>query len=439
MDIRGIPKNVTIPADKIKHALSEGVIFDGSSVAGYAEIHESDMRLHPDLSTFCILPINSADGDKYKTATIICDVYDSNGKPFLGDPRLALKELIKKTNKNGYNYYTGPEFEFFLFRLENDEPTLNVSDFGGYFDLMPVDRCETVRKDIVNYLHGFKGYSKNSKGKIQPKQYFDIEAVHHEVAPGQQEIDFKYSDALNSADRVFLLKFAIKTVAQRNGYWATFMPKPLADVNGSGMHVHQSLIADQKKPVKNIFYDKQNRYGLSKEALYFIGGMLKNAQATCAILASWVNSYKRLIPGYEAPTYISWANRNRSTLIRIPSGHDMSMRIEVRNPDPAGNPYLQYAVMLASGMDGIKHKIKPTEPVEKDLYKLDRVVIDKMNIQELPGDLGEALQLFEKSKLMREALGEHIFNNFLFVKKMEWDEYRSQVTEWEIEKFLPIL
>jgi glutamine synthetase len=439
MDIRGIPKNVTKPADKLEPALTEGVIFDGSSVAGYAEIHESDMRLHPDLNTFCILPANSQDGDKYKTATIICDVFDSMGKPFEGDPRFILKSLINKVIKKGYNYYTGPEFEFFLFRLENDEPSLNVSDYGGYFDLMPVDRCETVRKDIVNYLYDFKGYSKAKNGKLQQIPYFDIEAVHHEVAPGQQEIDFRYTDALNSADRVFLLKFAIKTVAQRNGYWATFMPKPLAEVNGSGMHVHQSLIAADKKQMRNVFYDERNKYGLSKEALYFMAGLLENARANCAILASWVNSYKRLIPGYEAPTYISWANKNRSALIRIPSGRGMSTRLEVRNPDPAGNPYLQYAAMLGAGMNGIEKKIKPPEPVEKDIYKLDKKATREMNIAELPGDLGEALHLLEESKLMRATLGKHIINNFLFVKGMEWDEYRAQVTEWEIEKFLPIL
>jgi glutamine synthetase len=397
------------------------------------------MRLHPDLHTFCILPGNSENGDKYKTATIICDVFDSNGKPFDGDPRLVLKSLIKKINKKGYNYYTGPEFEFFLFKLENDEPTLNVSDFGGYFDLMPVDRCETVRKDIVNYLQSFKGYTKTSKNKLAEVPYFDIEAVHHEVAPGQQEIDFKYTNALDSADRVFLVKFAIKTVAQRSGYWASFMPKPLADVNGSGMHVHQSLIADNKKPMKNIFYDKKNKHGLSNEALYFIGGMIKNARATCAILASWVNSYKRLVPGYEAPTYISWANQNRSALIRIPSGREISTRLEVRHPDPAGNPYLQYAVMLASGIDGIENKIKPPEPVEKDIYKLDKKTIDQMKIEALPGDLGEALQQLEESKLMQQTLGKHIMTNFLHVKRMEWEEYRAQVTEWEIDRFLPIL
>jgi len=415
------------------------VIFDGSSIAGYAEIHESDMRLHPDMNSFCILPEDTYGDDKYKTATIICDVYDSNGREFEGDPRLVLKNLIKKINKKGLNYYTGPEFEFFLFKLENDEPSLNVSDYGGYFDLMPVDRCETVRKEIVNYLYNFKGYMKNSKGKLNEKQYFDIEAVHHEVAPGQQEIDFRYSDALSSADRVFLVKFAIKTVAQRNGYWATFMPKPLPDVNGSGMHVHQSLLADQKKPIKNIFYDKKNKYGLSNLALYFIGGILENARANCAILASWVNSYKRLVPGYEAPTYISWANMNRSALVRIPSGRGISTRLEVRYPDPAGNPYLQFAVMLASGLHGIENKVTPPEPVEKDIYKLDKETIDQMNIQGLPGDLGEALNELGRSTLMEKTLGKHIMNNFLHVKSIEWEEYRAQVTKWEIDKFLPIL
>ena len=439
MDIRGIPKNVTLPSDKLEHALNDGVIFDGSSIAGYAEIHESDMRLYPDLNSFCILPENKTGSDKYKTATIICDVYDSNGRPFEGDPRYVLKNLIKKTNRKGYNYYTGPEFEFFLFKLENDEPSLSVSDYGGYFDLMPIDRCETVRKEIVNYLQHFKGWVKDSKSKLKEIPYFNIEAVHHEVAPAQHEIDFRYSDALSSADRVFLVKFAIKTVAQRNGYWATFMPKPLPDVNGSGMHVHQSLIADQKEPWKNIFYNKNNKYGLSKEALYFLGGILENSRANCAILASWVNSYKRLVPGYEAPTYISWANMNRSALVRIPSGRKMSTRVEVRYPDPAGNPYLQYAVMLAAGHYGIENKIDPPEPLEKDIYKLDKKTIEQMNIKSLPGDLGEALHELSKSDLMKKTLGDHILNNFLHVKNMEWDDYRAQVTKWEIDKFLPIL
>jgi glutamine synthetase len=439
MDIRGIPKNVTQPADKLEHALRDGVIFDGSSVAGYAEIHESDMRLHPDLDTFCILPGYIDLGDKYKTASIICDVFDSSGQPFEGDPRLLLKKLCKETGNRGYNYYTGPEFEFFLFKLENDEPTLLVSDYGGYFDLMPVDRCETVRKDIVNYLENFKGYTKNADGELKETRYFDIEAVHHEVAPGQQEIDFRYSDALSSADRVFLLKFAIKTVAQRNGYWATFMPKPLPDVNGTGMHVHQSLIADKENPVRNVFYDENNEYGLSTEALNFTAGILEHARASCAILASWVNSYKRLIPGFEAPVYITWANKNRSALIRIPSGRGMSTRLEVRHPDPAGNPYLQFAVMLGSGLYGIDNKLEPPEPVEKDIYKLEKKEIKDMNIRELPGDLGEALQLLGDSELMKKTLGEHIMNNFQVVKSREWEEYRSQVTQWEIDKYLPIL
>ena len=418
MDILGTVKNVTIPATRLEKALEEGVFFDGSSVLGYATIEESDMRLKPDPDTFVVLPW--LEGDQ-KTARIVCDVYDHEGNRFEGDPRAALEKIMGQARKKGWIFNTAPEYEFFfLMPDEKGDPTTKPSDYGGYFDLMR-DRGDGVRKEIVNYL--------NAMG-------FEVESSHHEVAPGQHEIDLKYADAITSADRVAMMKYVTKTIAYKHGLYATFMPKPIFGVCGSGMHTHLSLMTSEGK---NVFYDARGAYKLSKNALYFIGGILKYARETCAILASSVNSYKRLVPGYEAPVYISWANRNRSAFIRVPAGREARTRIELRNPDPAGNPYLQFTVMLAAGLRGIEDKIEPPEPVEKDIFRMSTDEREALGIGSLPGSLGEALDCMRGSKLVREALGDHLFNHFLYIKRQEWDEFRAQVSDWEIKRLLPAL
>lgn len=418
MDILGSVKNVSITASNLEKALDEGVFFDGSSVLGYATIEESDMRVVPDPKTFLVLPWTEGN---LKTARLICDIYDSKGKRFEGDPRYCLERVMKEAEKLGYVFNTGPEYEFFLFSTdEKGNPVPRPSDSGTYFDLMR-DKGDNIRKEIVDYL--------NMMG-------FDVEASHHEVAPGQHEIDLRYSDALTTADRVAMMKYTTKITAQKHSLYATFMPKPLFGICGSGMHVNQSLFT---KDGKNAFYDKNGKYDLSRTAFYFIGGLLKYAKETCALLASWVNSYKRLVPGYEAPVYISWANKNRSALIRVPAGRGTKTRVELRNPDPAGNPYLQFAVMCASGLKGIKEKTSPPEPVEKDIYHLTPEERKHLGIDSLPGNLGHALSLMENSDLVKETLGAHLFEHFLHIKTAEWDEYRTKVSEWEIENLLPIL
>ncbi len=418
MDILGTVKNVTIPTTKLDKTLEEGAFFDGSSVLGYATIEESDMRLMPDSKTFVIVPWLE---ENLKTARIVCNVYDHEGNRFEGDPRWALERLMEVARKKGYIFNTAPEYEFFFLMLdEHGDPTTKPSDFGGYFDLMR-DRGDNVRKEIVTYL--------NAMG-------FDVEASHHEVAPGQHEIDLKYADAITSADRVAMMKYVTKTIAYKHGLYATFMPKPILGMNGSGMHTHQSLITPEGK---SAFYDSKGEYQLSKFAMYFIGGLLKYADEICAILASSVNSYKRLVPGYEAPIYISWANRNRSAYIRVPAGRGARTRIELRNPDPAGNPYLQFAVMLAAGLEGIEDKIAPPEPVERDIFRMDAEERKSLGIKSLPENLGLALEHMQRSDLVKEALGEHLFNHFLYIKGKEWDTYKAQVTDWEIQNLLPAL
>ncbi len=418
MDILGTVKNVTIPVTRLEKALDEGVFFDGSSVLGYATIEESDMRLMPDPKTFMVLPWTQ---DNLKTARLVCDVYDHEGNRFEGDPRYALQKIVEIAKKMGYICNTAPEYEFFFLMLdENGDPTTKPSDSGGYFDLMR-DRGDNVRKEIVTYL--------NAMG-------FEVEASHHEVAPGQHEIDLKYTDAITSADRVAMLKYVTKTIAYRDGLYATFMPKPISGINGSGMHTHQSLTIPDGK---NIFYDSKGEYQLSKNALYYIGGLLKYAKDICVVLASSVNSYKRLVPGYEAPVYVSWANRNRSAYIRVPAGRGLKTRVELRNPDPAGNPYLQFSVMLAAGLKGIKDKIMPPEPVEKDIFRMDLEEKKALGIESLPENLGQALDCMRESSMMREALGDHLFEHFLHIKGKEWEAYRAQVMDWEIKNLLPAL
>ncbi|HLE54752.1 MAG TPA: type I glutamate--ammonia ligase [Thermoplasmata archaeon] len=419
MDLLGFVKTVTIPTSKLERALNEGVVFDGSSVVGYATIEESDMRAHPVPETFRVFPWTNGD---LKTAGIVCNIYDAKGDRFAGDPRYILERLMKHTREMGYVPHTGPEYEFFLFKIGPDgRPTNTPSDTGRYFEQLPMDAGEMVRKKAS--LYG------NAMG-------FDVEATHHEVAPGQHELDLRYADAMTSADRVVFLKHLIRTVALEHGLHATFMPKPIFGVNGTGMHVHQSLITPHGE---NAFYEPTAKWEMSELMLHYLAGILAHARETCAVLASWVNSYKRLVPGYEAPVYISWANKNRSAMVRIPQGRGMSTRMEVRNPDSAGNPYLQYASMIAAGLSGIEKKLDPPGPIETDIYHLTAVERKKLGIASLPANLEEALEEFERSEVMRETLGSHVFPHFLYLKRQEWDDYRIHVTDYEIEKYLPIL
>ena len=419
-DILGVVKTLTVPLNRFESALSEGVVFDGSSVAGYAQIEESDMRAVPDLTTYSVLPDTS---DSMKSARFICKIYTPKGERFAGDPRYVLEKLVEKIQKKHMDFYVGPEFEFFIFKKDqNGNPTNNPSDYAGYFDNTPMDPASEIRQEILSILYSM-GY--------RP------EAAHHEVAYGQQEIDLRYDKALIMADRVAMLKNIIKNVAIRHGLYATFMPKPINGVNGSGMHVHQSIMASDES--ENLFYDKGVKYEISDLGMHYLGGLLKNIQGASAIMASWVNSYKRLIPGYEAPVYISWANKNRTALVRVPAGEGMRKRMELRCPDSAGNPYLQFSAMLAMGLDGIEHKITPPDPVEKDIFHMTPEERQKEGIASMPESLGEALHHFRNSRIMKETFGDHIFENFITVKQREWDSFRSFVTEWEVKRYLPML
>ncbi|MHC1708835.1 MAG: glutamine synthetase family protein [Methanomassiliicoccales archaeon] len=416
-DILGTVKSVSIPTTRVENVIDDGVFLDGSSILGYATIEESDMRANPILDSFQIYPwIDSG----VKTARFMCTISDHSGNRFKGDPRWALEKMVDKVKDMGYDFNVGPEFEFFMFPMKDGVPVPVPADAGGYFDLMPQDKGEIARKEMVLAFDEL-GY--------------DMEAAHHEVAPGQLEIDLRYNDALTMADRMLTLKYGVKCIAQKYGMFASFMPKPLFGENGSGMHVHQSLSSKDK----NAFYDKDGKWQLSDMAINYMGGLLAHARENCAVLASHVNSYKRLVPGYEAPCYISWANMNRSALLRVPAGRGMRTRVEQRNPDPAGNPYLQFAVMLAAGLDGIKNKLDPGDPTEKDIYHMSPEERRRHKIVDLPMNLGDALDVMAESKVMKEALGEHIFNHYLHIKRLEWDEYRKYVTDWEIQRYLRVL
>ncbi|MFA5311872.1 MAG: glutamine synthetase, partial [Methanomassiliicoccales archaeon] len=356
-----------------------------------------------------------------KTARFMCTIWDHSNNRFKGDPRWVLEKMVDKVKDMGYSFNVGPEFEFFLFPVDdNGRAIRKPADSGGYFDLMPMDAGEMARKHIMLMFDDLQ---------------YEMEASHHEVAPGQVEVDMRYQNALTMADRVITLKYGIKTIAMQYGMHATFMPKPIHGLSGSGMHVHQSMASKDR----NAFDDPNGEFGLSDMAMKYIGGLLVHARDNCAILASYVNSYKRLVPGYEAPCYISWANMNRSALIRVPAGRGGRTRVELRNPDPAGNPYLQFAVMLASGLDGIKNNIKPPEPVEKDIYHMSKEDRKKNGIDSLPMSLGDALECLGKSKVMKECLGDHILNNYLYIKGQEWDEYRKWVSDWEVDRYLQVL
>ena len=416
-DILGTVKSVSIPAESLDVAIEEGVSIDGSSILGYATAEESDLKGRPIMNSLQIYPW-TCDTD-VKTARLLCKIYDHNGKRFEGDPRYALERVVDKAQKMDYVFNVGPEMEFFLLRKEDvDQGILRPSDRGRYFDLMPVDRGESVRKQIVMNFN---------------RMSFRIEASHHEVAPGQQEIKLRYGDALTLADRIMTIKFGVRTIARMNDLHATFMPKPFRDENGNAMHVHQSLANANGD---NVFDEPQGEYGLSDVALQYIGGLIAHASETCGILASHINSYKRLLPGYEAPCQICWAHRNRSALIRVPSMRGGGTRVEHRNPDPAGNPYLQFAVMLAAGLSGIENKILPPEPIEKDLYTMSREEREIIGLDSLPQNLGEALDYMATSRFMRDVLGEHILKHYVFIKRREWAEYTRQVTPWELERYV---
>jgi glutamine synthetase len=416
-DIMGVNKNVEVPSSQFEKAIDGQILFDGSSIEGFARIEESDMLLMPDLDSFVVFPWDENYG---KVARLVCDIYHPNGKQFEGCPRSVLKRVVEEAGKLGYIMNVGPEAEFFLFeRGKGGEATSITHDAGGYFDLAPIDRGEEARRSIVDILIGLG---------------FEVEAAHHEVAPGQHEIDFKYADAVKTADNIATFRFVVKKVAHNFGLHATFMPKPVFGINGSGMHTHQSLFRGNR----NAFDDPKGTYGLSRVALNYIAGLLKHVRGFTAITNPLVNSYKRLVPGYEAPTHVAWSQRNRSPLCRIPEGRGKSARAELRSPDPSANPYLAFAVMLASGLDGIRNDLVPVEPVNKNIYDLSRRERRRLRISALPGDLNEALDYMEKDQLVRETLQDHIYLHFLGAKREEWKEYIAQVHDWELYRYLSI-
>jgi glutamine synthetase len=419
VDLPGMVKSVTVPANRLEEILERGVWFDGSSVEGFARIAESDMYLKPDPSTYLVIPWQS---NKKNVARLICDVHEPDGKEFDGGPRAILKRAVKEVNDLGYVFNTGPELEFFLMkRNEHESIRPTPHDSGGYFDLS-MDQGFEVRKEMVLALE---------------KMGVTVETTHHEVAMGQHEIDFKYDDALRTADKLITMKFALKSIATQMGLHATFMPKPVFGINGSGMHVHESFFSLKQK--KNAFYDAGDKYHLSELAYHFIAGQLLHAREICGILAPLVNSYKRLVPGYEAPVYISWARINRSALIRIPKcfeGRESSTRIEIRCSDSSSNPYLAFACLLKAGLDGIKRKLEPPDPIEENLFEFDDTKLKKLHVDMLPGTLGEALSELQKSRLVKETLGEHAFNMYAATLKEEWINYCRYVSEWEIERYL---
>jgi glutamine synthetase len=417
-DILGILKSFAITVEELEGALNEGMGFDGSSIEGFARIDESDMVALPDPDTFRLVPWRPR--EHHTVARMFCDVLKPGGQPFEGDPRYILKRNLKKAADMGYTFYVGPELEYFYFK---DDQSTEPLDKGGYFDLTPHDAATDLRRATVLMLEQLG---------------IDVEYSHHEVAYSQHEIDMRYTDALTMADNVMTYRLTVKEVAMANGVYATFMPKPVFGMNGSGMHVHQSLFRGDK----NAFFDKSDEYHLSKEAKSYIAGLLKYAPEITAICNQWVNSYKRLVPGYEAPVYLSWARRNRSDLIRVPEykpGREQATRIEFRSPDPACNPYLAFSVMLAAGLEGIENGYTPPEPVEENVYEMTETERKERGIGTLPSNLWEAITLTEKSELVRKALGDHVFDAFITNKRIEWDYYRTQVTNYELKRYLPIL
>lgn len=418
-DVLGFLKSFTITAAELEKGLDEGFGFDGSSIEGYARIEESDMIAMPDPTTFVLLPWN--DEGTPAVGRMFCDIMNPDGTPYDGDPRGALKRNIKEAEDLGFRFFVGPELEYFYFR--KSEGTPEALDAGGYFDLTPLDAAGNLRRDTVLALEAMG---------------IHVEYSHHEVAPSQHEIDLRYSDALDMADASMTYRLTVKEVAVKHGVYATFMPKPLLGQNGSGMHVHQSLFRGDK----NAFFDSGDEHHLSEEGKCYIAGLLVHAREICSIVAQWVNSYKRLVPGYEAPVYVSWGSRNRSTLVRIPMykpGKENATRAEFRCPDPACNPYLAFAVMLAAGLKGIRENYVLPDPVEDDIFKMSEAERERCGIESLPGNLHEAVLETKKSSLVRETLGDHIFEKFIANKEIEWDHYRTHVSRYEIDKYLSVL
>ena len=415
-DIFGTLKNIAITSSQLEKALDNKCMFDGSSVEGFVRIEESDMYLYPDYDTFEIFPWRPQQG---KVARLICDVYTPDGKPFEGDPRWILKKTIKEANEMGYRFDVGPECEFFLFHTDdNGLPTTLSHEKAGYFDLGPNDLGENIRRDMVLTLEDMG---------------FEIEASHHEVAPAQHEIDFKYDEALKTADNIQTFKMTVKTIAKRHGLYATFMPKPKFGISGSGMHINMSLAT---KEGKNIFADENGKIGLSDDAYHFIAGIMKHARGMSAITNPLVNSYKRLVPGYEAPVYIAWSAKNRSPLIRIPASRGNGTRVELRNPDPTANPYLVLALCLAAGLDGIKNKVEVPESVDCNIYEMTPGERRAAGIENMPADLKEAVDCLVADEFLCSVLGEHITTKYVEAKMKEWENYTTRVSQWEIDEYL---
>ena len=416
-DVLGRLKSFNITPSELEEGIEEGMGFDGSSIEGFARIHESDMIAKPDPTTFQLLPWRPAD---YPVARMVCDIQNPDGTPYDGDPRYALKRVLAKAAKKGYTVFLGPELEYFYFA---DDKCTKILDKAGYFDGLPIDRGPDIRRDTIFCLQ---------------KMGIDVEYSHHEVAPSQHEIDLRYKEALTMADIVMTYRTTVKEIARQHGVYATFMPKPIANENGSGMHVHQSLF----KGDENAFFDAKDKYHLSAVGKSYIAGILTHARELCAVTNQWVNSYKLLVPGYEAPVYVSWARRNRSAMLRVPMykpGKAKATRIEFRAPDPACNPYLAFAVQIAAGLKGIEKKYTLPDPIEKDIFEMDEKAREEAGITSLPGNLFEAIQEVSKSELVREALGDHIFEKFLENKKKEWDAFRTHVSKYEIDTYLPLL
>ncbi|MBM6863372.1 MULTISPECIES: type I glutamate--ammonia ligase [Ligilactobacillus] len=418
-DLYGTIKNVEVPISQLDKLLDNKLMFDGSSIDGFVRIEESDMWLYPDLSTWMIFPWGSEHG---KVARIICEVYTADRKPFMGDPRNNLMRVLDEMKAEGFtDFNIGPEPEFFLFKLdpETGKPTMHLNDNGSYFDFAPVDMGENCRREIVLELE---------------RMGFDVEASHHEVAPGQHEVDFKYEDALHACDNIQTFKLVVKTVARKHGLHATFMPKPLAQVNGSGMHINMSLFDKNG----NVFYDENGDQKLSQKAYYFLGGLLKHARSFTAITNPTVNSYKRLVPGFEAPVYVAWSGRNRSPLIRVPMAREQGTRFELRSVDPSANPYMAIAAILEAGLDGLRNKIEPAASVDRNIYAMDEEERRENGIKDLPSTLHNALKELKNDEVIQGALGEHLFNNFVEAKTLEWDSYRQDVSQWERDQYLEL-
>ncbi|MBW2317974.1 MAG: glutamine synthetase [Deltaproteobacteria bacterium] len=416
-DVLGVLKSFAVTPSELEEGLTEGMGFDGSSIEGFARIEESDMIAKADPATFQFLPWRPTERP---VARVFCDILQPDGTPYEADPRYVLKRVLKKATDQGYTFYVGPELEFFYFK--NDEAP-QVIDKAGYFDTRPLDMGGDLRRETIFALQDMG---------------IQIEYSHHEVAPSQHEIDVRYDEALSMADKTQTLKIVVKEIARQQGFYATFMPKPIFGENGSGMHTHQSLF----KGKKNVFFDGSDPYNLSAAGKSYIAGILRHAREMAAVTNQWVNSYKRLVPGYEAPVYVSWARRNRSAMVRVPMykpGKEQATRMEFRSPDPACNPYLAFAVMLAAGLKGIEKNYSLADPVEEDIYEMDEAARQRAGIDSLPGSLDEAIREVQKSELVRETIGDHIFNKFIENKRIEWDSYRIHVSQYEIDRYLPFM